>query len=319
MTPIRGSRGPSASPSSSAIARRHVALPASALAENVAGSARSVAGSHSVEIDAVDDADEAPHVPAQERVERLAALRRQDLARVRRADRGDRVGEREPALQQAHLIVELERVQIEVRPRDAELGHRLLGEDPAVGEVVDRRDHHAADRGDAGVDRRRCALPVVDVQHVVRIFRRATDEAMPVLDRGLAERREPHVVVPELAGAAGAVQRAGAIVERWTIDEAIRDAADARDPEVRGEAMRPDLELESEFRARARVRVRRSGRRRRGTAARPRRRSARGRRPARRVARRPRRRAHRTARTARPRSRREQLASSSSISHRRSA
>ena len=72
----------------------------------------------------------------------------------------------------------------------------------------------------------------------------AAEQARTVLDRGLAERGEAHVVVDELAGATRAVQRAGAVVERRAIDEAIADAADTRNAQRAREAMPADRELE---------------------------------------------------------------------------
>jgi hypothetical protein len=82
------------------------------------------------------------------------------------------------------------------------------------------------------IDRCRCALPVVDVEHVRRLPR----------ERRLRERRKAHVVVAELAGAAGSVQRAGSIVERRALDEAVQHATDAHGPHADLELVRADVD-----------------------------------------------------------------------------
>ena len=91
-----------ARPSSSASAARQRALPARSSRENVRGQRRDRSRDPTRVVSMpLTMPTQALDVAAQEAVERLAELRRQDLVRVARAHRRDDVGERHAALEQA--------------------------------------------------------------------------------------------------------------------------------------------------------------------------------------------------------------------------
>ena len=88
-------------------------------------------------VDAVDDAVQIVTALLQHSLEPAAERGGADLARVGAADRGEQVGEDEPALEEVELAVELDAGRCEQVP--AEPGHRhvVVPEHALVGEVVD--------------------------------------------------------------------------------------------------------------------------------------------------------------------------------------
>src|SRR5262245_13123088 len=123
-----------------------------------------------LDVDAVQDADKILRAIAQDAVEAEAVFRRENLARVRRADGRERVGEKDSALERACAAPELE------QPRMVQLAaqtdpRQLRGIEQSLEREVVNREHapHAFERGIAAkdgpeVDRRERPLPIVRVQ-----------------------------------------------------------------------------------------------------------------------------------------------------------
>ena len=216
-----------------------------------AGSAGSVAGSHAFVSMPLTMPTSRLTSQRRNAVERLAALGRQDLARVARAHRRDRVGGGDAALEQAQLIPELDRDGCRTATTAGRARHRVLREDAAVGEVVDRRDDRGPARAPARVDRRGRALPVVDVEHVDAVRRRAI---APCSTAALPSAANRMWLSANSRGAAGPVERARAIVERRAVDEAVARRGRRARAAARREAVRPDARARSACRPRARCR-----------------------------------------------------------------
>ena len=119
-------------------------------------------------VDPVEDAVQHARPRPQQAVKAAALLGREDLAGVGGAHGGDRIGKRQPALDERKLAVKLQRPRVEQRRRQAEFGQRAGIEQALVGEVVDREDpaHRrlVPGRGERQIDRRQAGMPVVTVQ-----------------------------------------------------------------------------------------------------------------------------------------------------------
>ncbi len=122
-----------------------------------------------------------------------------DLLRVGGAHRAERVGEGQASLHEVHLVVELEPALGEHVPGQTEVRHHLLGEEPLVGEVVNREQAaRLAERGAAESARKRQRreprLPVVEMHDVRGELHRLRSG-----QRSHGEEGEPPVVVAVLA------------------------------------------------------------------------------------------------------------------------
>ena len=165
---------------------------------------------------AVQDADEVRLAVVQVRRHPLPAQRLQDLLRVRRGHRGDRVREPEARLQQVDLAVVLENIRRVVLPSDADVGKRADVVLALVADVVDRQ--HAC-----GVrQRRKNAIPRFqehgnERRHPVVRVHDVGSEVLVLADLkgGLGQKRVPECVVvvlaPRLVVDAGAAEVALAI------------------------------------------------------------------------------------------------------------
>ena len=97
-------------------------------------------------VDAVDDAEQVVVAVGEDAFEAVAQRRRLDLLGVARADGGDHVGERDAALEEVEVAVELHLPPVEVLPVDAGELHVPVPEAALVGDVVDREHRRRANR-----------------------------------------------------------------------------------------------------------------------------------------------------------------------------
>ncbi len=119
----------------------------------------------------VEDAEEIRRPVAEQTVQPVAELRGLDLLGVGRRDRGQDIGVADPGLEQVEPVVVLETGAVELLPAEQGVLDLLLGEDPLVGQVVDRE--HAPGIGEEAValegveiDRRQRRRPIVGVDHI---------------------------------------------------------------------------------------------------------------------------------------------------------
>ena len=103
---------------------------------------------------------------AQQAVQAAAEFGCLDLVRIARADGGDAIGERQAALDQRKLAVELQRVRRPPVRRQAQRVGVRARHQPLVGEVVDGEDGLGARCFQAEQGRQQAGLPIVRVHHV---------------------------------------------------------------------------------------------------------------------------------------------------------
>lgn len=96
----------------------------------------------------------------------IAELRPGDLARIGRADGGHVVGIKQPGLEERHLAVELQAINVVKRRRQPQLGHVMGREQPLIGQVVHReyRARRVAVGGQIGAGQ--AGVPVVSVHQL---------------------------------------------------------------------------------------------------------------------------------------------------------
>ena len=182
-------------PNSSSRCRLQIALPLRSAAEYGAGMCGSVSGFHSCVIHAVEDAGEHAGAGAQRAIQAEAELRRLDLARIGGADRAQRVGEHDPALDVADPAEKLHAVRTVDGGVQRHLRQRGFREQSLVSQVVDGEQRAAAEKGRVGgeggaqVGGHQPALPVVAMKDV------GSKQDAGHAQRGAAEHGKANVVV----------------------------------------------------------------------------------------------------------------------------
>ncbi len=119
-------------------------------------------------VHAVEDAAQ-PALPLpllQQPLHAVAKLRPGDLARIGRADGGHVVGIKQPGLEERHLAVELQAIDIVKRRRQPQLGHVMGGEQALIGQVVhgEHRTRRVTVGGQIGAAQ--AGMPVVGVHQL---------------------------------------------------------------------------------------------------------------------------------------------------------
>ncbi|MNY05311.1 hypothetical protein D3C86_1380280 [compost metagenome] len=169
-----------------------------------------------VRVHAVGNGAEHVGAVAQQAVQPMAEGFGEDLARVGVAHRGHAVRVADAGLQEIELAPELDAVRRQAGRRQAQRGGAFHREHTLEGEVVDggHRGHRQAARAHQQWRERR--MPVVRVDQLGRGQRRLAggDQC-----GGVGQRGEALGVVAEVSPGGVHIERAGAVVERWAVQQ----------------------------------------------------------------------------------------------------